>query len=126
MENTKKSKILIVEDEGIVALDLESRLRGMGYAVVGVADSGGEAIQKAIETRPDLVLMDIRLKGDVDGIEAAEVMRARFDVPVIYLTALVDEDTMRRAKATHPCGFIAKPFEEDELRDAIEAALGQR
>jgi CheY-like chemotaxis protein len=122
----KKSKVLIVEDEGIVALDLERRLRGMGYEVVGVADSGEEAFQETTETHPDLVLMDIRLKGDVDGIEAAEVMRARFDVPVIYLTALVDEDTMKRAKVTHLYGFIAKPFEEDELRDAIEAALGQR
>jgi CheY-like chemotaxis protein len=126
VENTKKSKILIVEDEGIVALDLESRLRGMGYVVVGVTDSGREAIQKAIETHPDLVLMDIRLKGDVDGIEAAGVIRARLDIPVIYLTALVDEDTMRRANVTQPHDSIAKPFEEDELRTAIEAALGQR
>jgi CheY-like chemotaxis protein len=126
VENTKKSKILIVEDEGIVALDLESRLRGMGYVVVGVADSGEEAIQEAIETRPDLVLMDIRLKGDMDGIEAAGVIRARLDIPVIYLTALVDEDTMRRANVTQPYGSIAKPFEEDELRTAIEAAFGQR
>ena len=126
MENTKQSKILIVEDEGIVALDLESRLRGMGYLVVGVTDSGEEAIQKAIETCPDLVLMDIRLKGDMDGIEAAGVIRARLDIPVIYLTALVDEDTMRRANVTQPYASIAKPFKEDELRTAIEAALGQR
>ena len=125
MEHMKKSKILIVEDEGIVALDLESRLRGMGYIVVGVADSGEEAIQEATETHPDLVLMDIRLKGDVDGIEAAEVIRARLDIPVIYLTALVEEDTMRRAEVTQNYGCIAKTLEEGELREAIEAEIGQ-
>ena len=118
-----KAKILIVEDESIVALDLENRLRNFGYSVPGVAASGEEAIQKAAETRPDMVLMDIRLKGDMDGIKAAQEIRARFDVPVVYLTALADDDALRQAKITEPFGYILKPFEDGELRKTIEIAL---
>jgi len=116
-------KILIVEDESIVALDLENRLKSLGYSVAAVVASGEEALQKATETLPDLVLMDIRLKGHMDGIEAAQEIRARFDVPVVYFTALTDDDTLHQARITEPLGYILKPFEEKELRKTIEMAL---
>ncbi len=119
------AKILIVEDEGIVALDLANRLRRMGYCVVDSVGSGERAIEQATEMRPDLVLMDIRLRGKLDGIEAAQVIRVQLDIPVIYLTALADRDTIRRAEMTHPAGYITKPFEDEELRATIGAALGR-
>ncbi len=118
-----KAQILIVEDEGVVAMEIEARLKNLGYAVAAVASSGEEAIEKAVETHPDLVLMDIKLRGGMDGVEAAEQIRARFDIPVIYLTAHADNDTLRRAKVTEPFGYIIKPFEERELYTNIEIAL---
>jgi CheY-like chemotaxis protein len=118
-----KARILIVEDDNIVVLELRDRLRSLGYIVSGVASYGKEAIEKAAETRPDLVLMDIRLKGDMDGIEAAEEIISRFDIPVVYLTALADENTLHRAKVTEPDGYISKPFDEKELWAVIETAL---
>ena len=118
-----KAQILVVEDDNIVVLELRDRLQSLGYAVSAVASFGEEAIEKAAETRPDLILMDIRLKGDIDGIEAAEEIRARSDIPVVYLTAYADEDTLQRAKVTEPYGYIIKPFEERELHIAIEVAL---
>ena len=123
MNAVTNAKILIVEDESIVALDLENRLRSLRYSVAAVAASGEEAIQKAAETHPNLVLMDIRLSGDMDGIEAAEKIRARLDIPVVYLTAFADEDTLRRARVTEPYGYVLKPFEERGLHTAIEIAL---
>jgi CheY-like chemotaxis protein len=120
-----KIKILIVEDESIVALDLKNRLIRLGYFVSGIAVSGEAAIQKAAETCPDLVLMDIRLKGDMDGIEAAKEIQARFGIPIIYLTALVDDDTMQRVDATASDGYILKPFEQSELRATVETALAK-
>jgi CheY-like chemotaxis protein len=120
-----KARILIVEDESIVVLDLEHRLGHLGYAVCAVAASGAEAIQKAAASRPDLVLMDIRLRGEMDGIEAAKTIGARFDIPVVYLTALADRDTLQRAEATAPYGYIHKPFDDNELYKVIEAALQQ-
>ena len=118
-----KAKILVVEDESIVALDIQSQLRSLGYAVPAVVSSGAEAIRKAGETRPDLVLMDIRLKGEMDGVEAAGQIWARFGIPVFYLTAYADEDTLQRAKITGPFGYILKPFEGRELHTTIEMAL---
>ncbi len=118
-----KTQIMVVEDEGIVAMDIETRLKSLGYAVPAMASSGEEAIEKAANTRPDLVLMDIKLKGATDGVEAAEQIRDRFDIPVVYLTAYVDDDTLQRAKVTEPFGYIIKPFEERELHTAIETAL---
>jgi two-component system cell cycle sensor histidine kinase/response regulator CckA len=120
------AKILIVEDEGVVALDLEGRLKRMGYSVSGIAYSGEEAIQKAAVTRPDLVLMDIRLRGRMDGIETAKKIQKHLEIPVVYLTALTDGETMRRARMTEPFGFLAKPFGEEELGTAIEMALYRR
>ncbi|HWR58604.1 MAG TPA: PAS domain S-box protein [Thermodesulfovibrionales bacterium] len=118
--------IMIVEDEEIVARDIENILKGLGYSVTAVVASGEEAVRKASETRPDLVLMDILLKGDMDGVETAEIIRSRFDIPIIYLTAYTDDATLQRAKITEPYGYIIKPFEERELRSTIEIALYRR
>jgi diguanylate cyclase (GGDEF)-like protein/PAS domain S-box-containing protein len=116
-------QILVVEDDSIVVMELRYRLQNLGYAVSGVASFGEEAIEKATEMRPDLVLMDIRLKGAMNGVRAAEEIRARFDIPVVYLTAYADEATLQRAKLTEPYGYIIKPFEERELHTTIEVAL---
>lgn len=116
-------RILIVEDEVVVANNLRDRVRGLGYEVAGVAFTGEEAIQQAADTRPDLVLMDIKLPGEMDGLEAAEEICADSDVPVIYLTGYADDTTLQRAKATEPYGFILKPFEMRELHSTIEMAL---
>ena len=117
------AKVLVVEDEGIEALDIQQRLIRLGYCVPVIALSGEEALQKVEETGPDLVLMDIMLHGALDGVEAAAVIQARFDIPVIYLTAYADEDTLQRAKTTVPYGYIVKPFQERELQITIEMAL---
>jgi PAS domain S-box-containing protein len=117
------TRILIVEDEGIEALDIQHRLIGLGYAVPDIAVNGTEAIQKAAEIRPDLVLMDIMLPGEIDGVTAAEAIHTRFDIPVIYLTAYADENTLQRAKITEPYGYIIKPFQERELHITIDIVL---
>ena len=119
----KGASILIVEDEGIVARDLRYRLETMGYKVAGMTSTGDEAVLKAWEIRPDLVLMDIVLKGDLDGIEAARMMRERADIPVVYLTAYADEETIQRTEASGPFGYLVKPFEDRELEACIEVAL---
>jgi CheY-like chemotaxis protein len=120
-----KAQILVVEDDNITVMELRDRLQSLGYAVSGLASYGEEAVVKAGEMRPDLVLMDIRLKGDMDGIEAAEEIVARFDIPVVYLTALGDENTLQRAELTKHYGYVGKPFDERELQTAIETALLQ-
>jgi len=116
-------RILIVEDEGIEALDLEYRLESMGYAIQGIVATGEEAVDKAEELRPDLILMDIMLQGEIDGVTAAERIRARLDIPVIFLTAYADEKTLQRAKITEPYGYLVKPFQERELYITIDMAL---
>jgi PAS domain S-box-containing protein len=118
-----QTRILVVEDEAVVALDIRSRLNKLGYAVPGIADSGEEAIRLAEETRPDLVLMDIRLKGEMDGVEAAAHIRARLDIPVVFLTAYADEVTVQRAKISGPFGYLRKPLVDRELQTAIEIAV---
>jgi CheY-like chemotaxis protein/predicted regulator of Ras-like GTPase activity (Roadblock/LC7/MglB family) len=115
--------ILVVEDEGIIAKSIQAMLTGMGFRVSATVSSGEEAIQKAEELQPDLVLMDIVLGGKMDGIEAAEQFHARFDIPVVYLTAYADSETIERAKLTNPYGYVVKPFSESELHAAIELAL---
>jgi len=120
MANTR---LLVVEDESIVAMDIKHRAEGLGYDVLGIAASGEEAIEKTEENQPDLVLMDIVLKGKMDGIQAAQEIRERFDIPVVYLTAYSDEKTLSRAKLTGPFGYIIKPFEDRELHSAVEVAL---
>jgi len=118
-----KAQILVVEDDVILVMELQDRLQSFGYSVAAAVSSGEEAIKKAGETRPDLILMDIRLKGDMDGIEAALEIRACFGTPVVYLTALADENTLQRAKVTEPYGYIVKPFGEKTLHSTIEIAL---
>jgi diguanylate cyclase (GGDEF)-like protein/PAS domain S-box-containing protein len=120
---SKQVRILVVEDETIVALDLKNSLKVLGYDVVGTACTGEEAITKADQTRPDLVLMDIILKGNMDGVQAADSIRATLDIPVIFLTACADERTLQRAKVTEAFGYLLKPFEERELHGHIEIAL---
>lgn len=116
-------RILVVEDQRLVAADLEDTLKRLGYQVAGSVASAEAAVAKALEVLPDLALMDIRLSGDVDGIQAATEIRARLDIPVIYLTAYADEDTVSRAMRTSPFGYLIKPFNERELRAAIEIAI---
>ncbi|KAA3663591.1 MAG: response regulator [Chloroflexi bacterium] len=118
-----KAQILIVEDEGIVALDLQNRLRRLGYAVPEFVATGEEAVALAAEILPDLILMDIKLKGEMDGIEAANYIKENFDIPIIYLTAFADEVTLERAEHTHPYGYLLKPFEEHELLASIRMGL---
>ncbi|MCE8422307.1 MAG: response regulator [Candidatus Methanoperedens sp.] len=118
-----ETQILVVEDEIIVAEDIKRSLQNMGYDVPSVVSSGEAAIKKAGENDPDLVLMDIMLKGDMDGVTAAGIIRSRFNIPVVYLTAYSDNKILERAKITEPFGYIIKPFNERELAVNIEIAL---
>jgi PAS domain S-box-containing protein len=118
-----RPKIMIVEDEIVVAMELEEKLRAMGYEVAAIVSSGEDAVSDIEVSRPDLVLMDIRLQGEIDGIQAAEQIRRRHNVPVIYLTAYADDATLQRAKITEPYGYLVKPFSETELHTNIEVAL---
>jgi two-component system cell cycle sensor histidine kinase/response regulator CckA len=117
------ARILVVEDEAIVAMDISVRLRALGYEVVGPASTGADALEFAEATRPDLVLMDIMLRGGMDGVEAARRIRETTGAPIVYLTAYADDSTLRRAKVAEPLGYLLKPFEERELRTTIETAL---
>src|SRR6056297_349995 len=116
-------RILLVEDESIVAMDMERRLTALGYQVVEHVLTGEDAVAKAEEERPDLILMDIHLKGEMDGIEAAERIKSSLGTPIIYITAYSDETTLSRAKVTEPFGYILKPFQEREIYSTIEMAL---
>ena len=118
-----QKKILIVEDEMIVALDLKSRLIKLGYSVPALVASGEEALAILAEIQPDLVLMDIKLNGKVDGVATAQQIKEQNELPVVYLTAYADETTLQRAKITEPFGYLVKPFEEKELHSTIEIAL---
>jgi len=118
-----KAQIMIVEDDGVVTKDIQKRLKNLGFAVSSIVPSGAGAIRKAKEDTPDLVLMDIVLKGEMDGIDAANQIYTQFNIPVVYLTAYADEKHLERAKVTEPFGYIIKPFEERELNIAIEIAL---
>ena len=119
----RKTKILVVEDESIVARDIRNMLVGLGYEVTAVVPSAMTAIQKAQETEPDIVLMDVMLQGEITGVEAAERIYTKFSIPVVYLTAYADSTTVQQAKKTEPFGYIIKPFEERELQTTIEIAL---
>jgi hypothetical protein len=118
-----QAKVLVVEDEIIVARTIASQLTQLGYTVVGTASSGAAAIDKALSSQPDLVLMDVVLKGEMDGITAASQICSQRDIPIVFLTAYADEDTLQRAKNTLPLGYIVKPFSPGELRVAVELAL---
>lgn len=119
-----KTRILVVEDDQLVAIDICTRLEALGfYDVAGRATTGEDAINLVGELKPDLVLMDIVLKGVMDGIEAAGIIHSRYNVPVVYLTSYTDEELLKRAKITVPFGYILKPFNARELHTTIEMAI---
>lgn len=119
----ERIRILIVEDEGLVARDMENMVMSLGYEVCGMAITGDEAVEHAARFQPDLILMDVVIKGTLDGIAAAEKIWEAFHIPIIYVTAYADELTLKRAKTTEPFGYILKPFDERELKIAIEMAF---
>ena len=116
-------KILIVEDERIIALDLQRRLENFGYIITTIVSNGKNAIESVESDPPDIILMDIMLSGDIDGIDTAEIVKERYEIPVIFLTAYSDEQTLERAKQVEPIGYILKPFKEKELHTSIDIAL---
>src|SRR4051795_5624863 len=120
------TKVVIVEDERIVAFHIKRQLTRLGYEVVSVAASGAHAVQQVTDHRPDLVLMDIHIEGAIDGIETAKLIPAELQIPVIYLTAYSDDDTLARARATTPYGYLLKPFTERELHATIQMVLERR
>jgi CheY-like chemotaxis protein len=115
--------VLLVEDDNVIARVAEWRLKNLGYRVCGRAVSGAEAMELVVKSKPDVVLMDINLQGEIDGIETAKMIKKGFNIPVIYVTSHSDGPTLERAKATNPDGYIVKPFEDKDLRVAIELAL---
>jgi CheY-like chemotaxis protein/DNA-binding PadR family transcriptional regulator len=117
------SKILVVDDEAIITMQLEERLSAMGYTVAGMAASGEDAIDKARLFRPDLVLMDIVMPGKMNGIEAAKIITVELDIPVVFVTSYADDKIIEQAKSVRPYGYIVKPFNELEIKAAIEVAL---
>jgi DNA-binding response OmpR family regulator len=122
-EEHRQPTALVVEDETLIAEELSERLTRMGFSVVAAVDSADAAIQAAVRERPDVVLMDIRLKGERDGIHAAAEIRKLVNSPVIYLTAYSDQITLDRVKETEPYGYVLKPFHERELQVTIELAM---
>jgi len=119
-------RALIVEDETLIAEELKERLSRLGFSVIAAVDTADEGIAIATRERPDLVLMDIRLKGKKDGVQAAKEIRAQVDVPIVYLTAHSDRLTVERVKVTEYDGFILKPFQRHELQMTIEVAMQRR
>ena len=117
------SRILVVEDELIIADDIQRTLDRLGYYVCAHVETGEEALQKAKQEKPDLVLMDIKIKGYIDGIETADQIRTYLDIPVVYLTGMSDEKTLARAKITEPFGYVIKPFKDRELHAVLEMAF---
>ncbi len=124
MKNTlKTAKILIVEDERVVAMALEDTLISLGHSVCGLVNSGDQALKVASSTLPDLVMMDIKIKGSMDGVETAKKLREYHGIPVIFLTAYADQEILKRAKLTEPLGYLLKPFKSMVLRSVVEIAL---
>lgn len=119
----KKARILVVEDDPIISMDIKKTLQRLGHEVAGAAVLGEEAVERAAELRPDLVLMDIKLAGPLDGVEAAAHIREHLQIPVIFLTAYSEDTTLQRAKNTEPYGYLVKPLVERDLRIGIEMAL---
>ena len=120
------AKILITEDERIIAEDLKLTLVNDGHDVQAIVASGEDAIKKAGELKPDIILMDIDLSGFLSGIEAADYIRKKYDIPVVFCTAYSDEDTMKRAFAVRPSGFLTKPFEDNELKSVIDDIIEEK
>jgi two-component system, response regulator PdtaR len=117
------SKILIVENERLIADDIKQQLEDLGYNVIGISGNGADALKKTGESKPDLILMDVILTGDVDGIETAQQINKLYSVPFIYLTAYYDDEILERASSTQPAGYITKPFNSVGLHAAIQMAL---
>lgn len=115
--------VLVVEDEIIVSKDIQNSLKRLGYTIVGSAASGDKAIEVALKENPDIILMDIMLKGEMNGIEAAEKIKEKMSVPIIFLTAYAEDATLSKAKMVEPYGYILKPFKEIDLKTAIEVAV---
>ena len=116
-------RIMIVEDESIVAMGIKHKLEDLGYRIVGIEATGEGAVDTALKAEPDLILMDIVLKGDMDGIEAAQMIHGHLDTPIIYITAYSDEEVLRRARITEPYGYILKPFKKSEVNANIQMAI---
>jgi DNA-binding LytR/AlgR family response regulator len=123
IKDMSKTKILIVEDESIVAKDIQFSLNKLGYSVCGIVSSGDTALESVLSDQPDMVLMDIMLKGVKNGIETAFEIKEKFAIPVIFITAYADEDTLENAKIVEPYGYIIKPFKEVDLKTTIEVAI---
>ncbi len=119
----KVVQVLIVEDEAIVSMDLRYKLEALGYSVPTEVRSGEEAVEAASRLHPDVVLMDIGLSGEMDGIDAAAQIRGQCDIPVVYVTAYIDDATLERAESTEPVGYIIKPFDDAKLRAIVEMAI---
>jgi CheY-like chemotaxis protein len=120
-----RKKIMVVEDESIIALDIKSVLNGFGFDVCAIASSGEESIKLAKKTNPDLILMDVKLKGEMNGITAAKTIKKTLNIPVIYLSAYGDLDTINRTNGSSPFGLISKPFGEEELQSTIRKTFSQ-
>jgi len=118
-----KINVLVVEDESIVSKDIQQSLKKLGYFIAGAASTGERAIELVASETPDIVLMDIMLKGEMNGVEAAEIIKRTYGIPLIFLTAYADESTLSKAKITEPYGYIIKPFKEVDLHTTIEMAL---
>ena len=121
MENI--TSVYIVEDESIVAKDIQNSLKKLGYNVLGISNNGADAIKQILYLEPNIVLMDIMIKGSLTGIDVAETIKKEYNIPVIYLTAYADENTLAKAKITEPYGYILKPFKEIDLHSTIEMAI---
>ncbi len=119
----EKRKILVVEDEAITAMSLEVSLENLGYQVTSIVNSGKDALNSIDSNKPDIVLMDIKIKGDMDGIDTAEIIREKFDLPFVFSTAFLDQERINRAKITMPFGYVLKPIQERELKITLEMAM---
>lgn len=126
VETRTAAQLLIVEDTVIIALHLQSILTRLGYDVVGMVPSGEKALQKVGETVPDVVLMDLTLSGELDGIETAALIQAQFDIPVIFLTGYSDDVLPQESRLTGPYAYLSKPVDERQLGDTVEAMLSTR
>ena len=116
-------KVMVVEDEYIIALDLKDRLTRLGYNVPTIATSGREAVKLAKKDKPDLILMDIMLRGEIDGVQAAKSIREKFDIPVLFVSSFSDINSVKRAQKVSPYGYLVKPFTETELKGCVEEAF---
>ncbi|SEQ86598.1 two component transcriptional regulator, LytTR family [Hyunsoonleella jejuensis] len=122
---SENTKILIVEDEMVIAANISLQLTELGYEITGIVPRGEDALKQIEVNTPDILLLDINLKGTLDGIETAKAMQKNHNIPIIYLTANIDDEHFNRAKTTHPYGFIAKPFKKLDLQRTIELTLSQ-